>query len=334
MSVAAIPSPVSRCSKRLYEVGDLDAAGYAEGGSVSGESPLHRQQKRTRLLHHQQQQQPHQYQQQHRSSSPAAGRCGFPQHHLPTLQNSEHSNALAALLGLFPGMDEKVVQDVLVECGNSIDAAIKRLTDLRLSSEDATVAAATAVASGAHSAAASAAAEMQQQQPGLALHRDAQQAAAAAAAASQGQGAVQGEAQQCSETSGPQTAEQWIDFLVAEMLASKDMPDARGRASLVLQHFERFAKERQKHETDARVAELLKENAIFKRAVQIQAARMQAKAAAEADELGALRSMVAQYQEQCRKLEVHNYSLAMHLQQATSSSGLGGGNNPRNPDVY
>ncbi len=41
----------------------------------------------------------------------------------------------------------QVVQEVLLECG-SIDAAIKRLTDLKLSSDDATVAAAVAVAGG------------------------------------------------------------------------------------------------------------------------------------------------------------------------------------------
>lgn len=80
---------------------------------------------------------------------------------------------------------------------------------------------------------------------------------------------------------------------------------------------------------DARMAELLKENTILKKAVQIQNARIQAKQGAEA-ELQQLRHMVTQYQEQMRKLEVHNYSLALHLQQATSTSNM----LPRNPDVF
>ncbi len=42
--------------------------------------------------------------------------------------------------------------------------------------------------------------------------------------------------------------------------------------------------------------------------------------------------MVTQYQGQMRKLEVHNYSLALHLQQATNSADSVPF--PRNPDVF
>jgi hypothetical protein len=208
-----------------------------------------------------------------------------------------------------------------------------------------------------------------------------QQAAATSSTAAQCQPS---EAPQPGE---PQTAEQWIDVLVAEMLAARDMGDARARAASVLQHFERFVKQRHKNEvserndcscpsafaagapqqpavgplccrlgmaschatrslphallapytlqgSDARVAELVKENAIYKRAVQIQAGRMQAKAALE-EEVTALRGAVAQYQERCTRLEMHAYSLALHLQQATAAGGgpashLG----PNPPDVF
>jgi hypothetical protein len=84
---------------------------------------------------------------------------------------------------------------------------------------------------------------------------------------------------------------------------------------------------------DAKIAELLKENAIFKRAVQIQASRMQAKNGLE-EEVASLRNALSQYQEQCRRLELHNYSLAMHLQQATSSSTTGGHFSHHPPDVF
>ncbi len=87
-------------------------------------------------------------------------------------------------------------------------------------------------------------------------------------------------------------------------------------------------------QADARFAEVAKENQILKRAVQIQAQRAQHRALQEEQQLAELRAAVAHYQEQCRRLEVNNYSLAMHLQQATSGSGGMGPHNPRNPDVY
>lgn len=287
MSVAAIPSPASR-QKRLYEGQDVDL-GYEPGAFDTT-----RQHKRSRL----------------QRSPSATGRCGLLYSVTDQQGHGSHQTAVAALQALFPGMDDKVVQDVLVECGNSIDAAIKRLTDLRLSTEDATVAAATAAAS----------AELGQQGAGSST----QGQQASPQAGSSGTAAT--------NPGEPQTAEQWIEYLVSEMLASKDMTDARTRAAHVLQHFERFVKQRHKDESDVKIAELMKENTIFKRAVQIQAQRMQAKTSTDADEVHQLRATLSQYQEQCRKLEMHNYSLAMHLQQATSSSGMG--SHPRNPDVY
>jgi hypothetical protein len=81
---------------------------------------------------------------------------------------------------------------------------------------------------------------------------------------------------------GPQTAQQWVEHMVGEMLAAKDMGDARARAAGVLQRFERFTKlsaSRLGVEDAAAAgrpaAELAKENALLRRAVQIQAGRMQ-----------------------------------------------------------
>ncbi len=80
-------------------------------------------------------------------------------------------------------------------------------------------------------------------------------------------------------------------------------------------------------QTDVRLAELAKETAIFKRAVQIQDARIKS----GQEEVTQLRTMLAHYQERCSKLETNNYSLAMHLQQATNASGFG--SHHHNPDV-
>lgn len=83
-----------------------------------------------------------------------------------------------------------------------------------------------------------------------------------------------------------------------------------------------------------RAEELARENAILKRAVQIQAGRIQ-EAAGKEQELAGLRAMVGQYQERLRALELSNYSLALHLQKATGGGGgdLAASHNHR-PDVF
>lgn len=116
------------------------------------------------------------------------------------------------------------MENVLAECGQDIDAAIRRLTDLKLSAEQG--------AAGEQQAAA------QQDTGAVADGRQqvqAQQTAAAAAAAAASQPV-------------PQTAEQWVDALVQEMAAAKDMGDARSRAGKLLQAFEQFVTARSKGE--------------------------------------------------------------------------------------
>jgi hypothetical protein len=102
---------------------------------------------------------------------------------------------------------------VLAEHGDNIDAAIKHLTSLRLS------AASTSAATPEQQAAA---AEQQQQQ------QQQQQGAAAEGPA--------------GPAAAPQkSADEWVDIVVQEMSAAKDMADARARASKVLQAFEQAA---------------------------------------------------------------------------------------------
>eukprot|EP00955_Chlamydomonas_euryale_P051339 354857-Chlamydomonas_euryale.AAC.23 len=81
----------------------------------------------------------------------------------------------------------------------------------------------------------------------------------------------------------------------------------------------------------AKLNDVQRENHILKRAVQIQNAKLNEKSAAEA-ELGQMSAVMAQYREQIRTLELSNYSLTMHLQQATAGGTLEGSGRP--PDVY
>lgn len=80
----------------------------------------------------------------------------------------------------------------------------------------------------------------------------------------------------------------------------------------------------------ARLEDAQRENAILKRAVQIQNTRIQ-EAQAKDQEVVALKQMLAQYQERLRNLEMSNYSLALHLQTATTSQTL---SSNRPPDVF
>jgi hypothetical protein len=125
------------------------------------------------------------------------------------------------------------VSNVLAECGQDIDAAIRRLTQLRIDT-----------------------AQQQQQQPQQQQAAVNDQAAAGPApAATASAPAVSskpaGEAGAGPSTSaaapqGPQTAEEWVEALVQEMSAAKDLPDARLRGSKLLHAFEQFTSARVK----------------------------------------------------------------------------------------
>lgn len=106
---------------------------------------------------------------------------------------------------------------MLAECGQDIDAAIRRLTELKLTSQEQ-------AQTGAHDT--SRAADDRQQQ---------QQSAAA-------------DGVSAPTAPGLQTADQWVDALVQEMAAAKDFADARGRAGKMLQAFEQFVSTRSKEQ--------------------------------------------------------------------------------------
>lgn len=228
---------------------------------------------------------------------------------------------LAALRGLFPEMSDKVIADVLSEYGDNIDAAIKHLTDLRLSTASTPAAAAAA---------------------GGAATPEQQQSAAAAQAEQQQQQQTQQTQQAAAAANGlPQSADEWVDLVVREMTAAADMADARARASKVLQAFEQAAVQHSNFAAQGgeaerlrgQLADMLRENQLLKRAVAIQNGRMQELSGKEA-EAAQLRAMLEGYQQKVHALEVQNYSLALHLKQATDGKDASQAGGFRNPDIF
>mmetsp|Transcript_37043 Transcript_37043/g.118780 ORF Transcript_37043/g.118780 Transcript_37043/m.118780 type:complete len:225 (-) Transcript_37043:355-1029(-) len=103
----------------------------------------------------------------------------------------------------------------------------------------------------------------------------------------------------------PEDPEDWVDAFVDEMSKSRDVADAKARASRALAAFERFVEQR----NGDKVARLEKENALLKRAVSIQAQRL-----AEARDSNAHHAdLLAKLHDKLKQAELQNYSLSVHL---------------------
>ncbi|CAI5502785.1 unnamed protein product [Closterium sp. Naga37s-1] len=146
----------------------------------------------------------------------------------------------------------------------------------------------------------------------------------------------------------------WADAAVREMMTAVNVDDARQKALLVLQAFEKEAVDAKQpdqstafaiHAEQARqsasevqvlqqqVGVLSKENQILKRAVAIQHEK-QKEHQAQNEEVGRLRQALAQYQEQVHKLEVANYALNLHLRQANDAVNHAAMSGRFHPDVF
>ncbi|KAF7123146.1 hypothetical protein RHSIM_Rhsim12G0190800 [Rhododendron simsii] len=134
---------------------------------------------------------------------------------------------------------------------------------------------------------------------------------------------------------------EWVELFVREMTSATSIDDARSRAARVLESLEQSisvqagAEAAQSHHKvnvmlKEQIEVLLRENTILKRAVAIQHER-QKEYDDRNQEVHILKQMVSQYQEQLRTLEVNNYALTMHLQQAQQSNSFPG---RFNPDVF
>ncbi|KAJ1410097.1 Ubiquitin system component Cue [Sesbania bispinosa] len=207
---------------------------------------------------------------------------------------------------LFPHMDDLVLERALQECGNDIDAAIKRLNELCLGTADGNLG--TAEES-----------EVNVNVDAGKLEDDGN------ASASESQPAL---------NNLPADGAEWIDFFVREMMIATSVDDARARAARMLEVLEQSISARVRAgATDAlqkenlmlkeQIEVLIKEKNSFKNAFRIQHERF-ADYEEKNQELQHLKQLVSQYQEQIRTLEVNNYALVMHLKQAQQSNPFNG----------
>lgn len=205
------------------------------------------------------------------------------------------------LRALFPDIESQFLEKALEECGNDLDAAIKRLHELHLSH-----------AQGKSVTAPEADGEMDagiENTPSVLKNL-------------------------------PADGAEWVELFVREMMSATSTDDARVRATRVLESLEKsisagasaeaaqnFQKENMmlKEQTEM----ILRDNAILKRAVAIQHERQ--KEHNDRNQEVQLKQLIVQYQEQLRTLEVNNYSLKMHLQQAQQWNSIPG---HFHPDVF
>lgn len=221
---------------------------------------------------------------------------------------------------VFPLMDQQLIEQALEECGDDIDAAIRRLHELCLgSSEDNSGSANNA--------------ETHAEQGGLAADKQATVDPLDSLNASP--------QDSLNPNTLPADGNGWVELFVREMMSASSMEDARARAARVLEVLEKSIRARAGAEAAEnfqkenmmvkdQIQALMRENAILKRGFQIQHER-QKEYDDRSREVQQLKHLVSQYQEQLRTLEVTNYTLTMHLKQAQQNSSIPG---RFHPDIF
>ncbi|KAG4972644.1 hypothetical protein AAZX31_13G347100 [Glycine max] len=204
---------------------------------------------------------------------------------------------------LFPHMDDQVLERALQECGNDLDAAIKSLHGLCLGSADDNSQPAP-----------------QPDHPNLVVDTGALE--------ENGDASASGD--QPAAANFPAGGAEWIDLFVREMTCATSVDDARSRAARLLEVLEKSitahassgvttALQRENLMLKEHIEALTKEKNCFKSAFRIQLERL-SDYENRNQELQQLKQLVSQYQEQIRTLEVNNYALRMHLNQAQQYS--------------
>ncbi|KAE8669819.1 putative Ubiquitin system component Cue protein [Hibiscus syriacus] len=221
------------------------------------------------------------------------------------------------LRALFPLMDPELLERALLECGNNIDTAIKRLQELHLGASEAKGEKTGLVE------------ELGATSEKDILTNNGQAAAAATVQISSAPEAL------------PVDGAEWVDLFVREMLSASSVGDAKARASKLLEVLEKSISKHVAEEAaqishkenillKEQIQVLVQENTVLKRAVAIQHER-QKEYQDRNKELEHLKQLVPRYQEQMRSLEVNNYALTLHLRQAQQSNSIPG---RFHPDVF
>lgn len=226
---------------------------------------------------------------------------------------SGSEETFSALLQMFPGLSPELVDSVLKNHNNKIEDAIESLRALSfadvssnngLQSHDSTMIGNCGTSPGG---------QMPEQVEGL---------------------------EGTNSTLDPENitdGSKWVDMFVQEMMNSRDLDDARGRAARILEAFERSvishsrgSVERENASLKEHLQTLLRDNQILKRAVSIQHER-NSEQEVITREVEHLKHVICQYQEQVRTLEMSNYTLKLHLQRAQESSSIPG---QFHPDIF
>ena len=126
------------------------------------------------------------------------------------------------------------------------------------------------------------------------------------------------------------SGEAFVEALVSEMTRATDVEDARSRARKVLKAIEAAVTAAVEPALRQQSADLLRDSAILKRALKIQMSK-EAERTAEVD---ALRRQMESYKEQLARAELSNYSLAVHLREATAGANRGAPGDRPHPDVF
>nr|AGV54570.1 hypothetical protein [Phaseolus vulgaris] len=199
---------------------------------------------------------------------------------------------------LFPHMDDLVLERVLQECGNDIDAAIKRLNELCLGNAD-----------GNRNAEGS----------DVIVNLD------AGKLEDNGNASVPEDQPTLNNHHLPVDGAEWMTFLVREMMVATSVDDARARAARMLEVLEKSIRERARGgATDAlqkenlmvkeQIEALIKGKNFFKKAFRIPPERF-ADFGVKNPGLQPLKQLGFQYPGQIRTLGGKKFALAMPLKQ-------------------
>ncbi|MBA0627382.1 hypothetical protein Godav_004901 [Gossypium davidsonii] len=247
---------------------------------------------------------------------------------------SPSPSALNHLQSIFPHMDPQLLEQALLECGNDIDTAIKKLEDLCLGAAEAR---------GGKTCTVEELGTTAEQVGQSSLCKWNLTSALAGILTNNGEAvaaAVTIQNPSASENM-PADGAEWVDLFVREMMSATSVDDAKSHVSKLLAVLENSISKRAAEETaqnfqkenlmlKGQIEAMIQENTVLKRAVAIQHER-QKEYQDKNQELEHLKQLVSQYQEQMRTLEVNNYALMMHLRQAQESNSIPG---RFNPDVF
>ncbi|OIW11992.1 hypothetical protein TanjilG_02199 [Lupinus angustifolius] len=230
-----------------------------------------------------------------------------------------HHSLIDQLRNLFPHMDHLLYERAVQESGNDLEAAIKRLNELCLETDDGNTGTSGAREYGTKLNKFSTCFKHETNLEIDAFLRN-------FAAKVEGDGNASASEVQPAMNNLPVNGAEWVEFFVTEMSVATNVDDARGRAARILELLEKSISARASADAADALKEenlmlkqqmevLLKEKNSFKNAFRIQHERV-SDYEDKNQELQRLKQSVSEYQEHIRSLEMKNYTLRLHLERA------------------